>query len=699
MAIFGISLQRLPMPSASAAIPILVLLVLVMMLVPLPPFLLDILFTFNIAVSIMVLILAINIKSFKDFVAFPTVLLLTTLLRLSLNVASTRVVLIEGHTGPGAAGKVIEAFGQFLIGGNFAVGIVIFIVITIINFVVITKGSGRVAEVSARFALDSMPGKQMAIDADLNAGIIKQDEARERRNDVAQEADFYGSMDGASKFVRGDAVAGIMILVINLIGGIIVGVLQYNLDFSSAFKTYAALSIGDGLVAQVPALIISTAAGILVTRVATEDTFSEQVGKQFGANSTGLAVAAVILGVLGVVPGMPHTVFIAFAIIFAVLAWLIKTKIAKKAATAAAVAATPTLREELDWKDVPVIEPLCLELPYRLITLVEKGDDSDLIKRIRAIRRKFIGDVGYLTPSVHIRDNLQLQAETYRFLLYGAEIGRGQCLPDKLLAIQPAGAEDIGGIKVTDPTFGMPAIWINRTQRDEAITKGYTVVEPAVVLATHLDHLVHKHAHELLGRQETQDLLEHFKASYPKLVEDVVPKIVTVANLQRLLQLLLEEGVPIKDLRTILEVGGEVAVKLPEPQDMLQHVRFALRRTIVQETFGDSNNYSVLGIQPEFERLIEQAIGNNSVAPDGVIEPGLARLFGEEVIRGVDSLESLNLPPVIVCSTRCRLTFSRLAKRVRPQVIVLGMGELPPTSNLSYHQVLCSQAASNSNRG
>jgi len=693
MALSDLSLKRIPVPSAAAGIPILVLLVLVMMLLPLPSFVLDVFFTLNIAIAIIVLISAINIKSFKDFVAFPTVLLLTTLLRLSLNVASTRVVLVRGHEGPGAAGQVIEAFGHFLIGDNFTVGIVIFIVITIINFVVITKGSGRVAEVSARFALDSMPGKQMAIDADLNAGIIKQEDARTRRADVAQEADFYGSMDGASKFVRGDAVAAIMILIINLIGGIMVGVIQYNLDFVSAFKTFATLSIGDGLVAQIPALIISTAAGILVTRVSTEDIFSDQVAKQFGSNSVGLALAAGILGFLGLVPGMPHIAFIGFAILFGGLAWLIRSKVKKDAARAAAVSsAVPSKSEELSWTDVPVIEPLCLELPYRLISLVEKGDDSDLIKRIRAIRRKFIGDIGYLTPSVHIRDNLQLQAETYRFLLYGAEIGRGQCLPDRLLAIQPSGAEEIAGIKVTDPTFGMPAVWINRNLRDEAIAKGYTVVEPAVVLATHLDHLVHQHANELLGRQETQDLLDHFKQNYPKLVEDVIPKVVTVANFQRLLQLLLEEGVPIKDLRTILEVAGEVAPKTPDPLDMLQPVRYALRRMIIQDTFKDSNDFKVLGIQPEFERLIEQAIGNNAIAPDGVIEPALARMFGEEVIRGIDSLEAENLPPVLVCSPRCRLTFSKIARRVRPQAIVLGMNELPPTANLTYHEVLCKQA-------
>ena len=695
MKILGFDTTRLPSPSAQGAIPILVLLVLIMMLVPLPAMILDILFTFNIALSIIVLFTAINIKTFKDFVAFPTVLLLTTLLRLSLNVASTRIVLLEGHKGTDAAGKVIEAFGVFLIGGNFAVGIVIFIVITIINFVVITKGSGRVAEVSARFALDSMPGKQMAIDADLNAGLIQQAEAKSRRADVAQEADFFGSMDGASKFVRGDAMAGIMILVINLIGGVLIGVLQHNMDFGKALATFAALTIGDGLVAQIPALIISTAAGILVTRVATEDDFSGQVSKQFEANSNALGVVAAVLGILGVLPGMPHAIFLSFAVLFGGLAFLAHQKIKREAAAAKTAAAIPDTNQELEWKDVPIVEPLCLELAYRLIPLVDKGNESDLIKRIKAIRRKFITEIGFLIPSVHIRDNLQLSAETYRVLLYGAEIGRGQCLPDRQLAIQQTTGETIPGIEVKDPTFGMPAVWIERRFRDEAIAKGYTVVEPAVVITTHLDHLIHQHAAELLGRQETQDLLDHVKVNYPKLVEEVVPKVVPLATLQRLLQLLLEEDVPIKDLRTILEVASEWAPKMNDPLEILPHIRFALRRTIIQESLGDGANYQVLGIQPEFERLIEQAIGSGAIAPDGLIEPSLARMFGEEVISGIGEMENQNLPPVIVTGTRTRMTLSRIARRVCPQATVLAMGELPPTSNLAFFKVLCSQTGKN----
>ena len=693
MKILGFDTSKLPTPTGQGAVPVFVLLVLVMMLVPLPPFLLDTLFTFNIAVSIIVLVSAINIKSFKDFIAFPTILLLTTLLRLSLNVASTRIVLLDGYKGTDAAGKVIEAFGVFLIGGNFAVGIVIFAVITIINFVVITKGAGRVAEVSARFALDSMPGKQMAIDADLNAGLIQQEEAQKRRAEVGQEADFFGSMDGASKFVRGDAVAGILILVINLIGGLLIGVLQHDMGFVKALSTYASLTIGDGLVAQIPALIISTAAGILVTRVSTDENFSGQMSKQFRANANALSVVAGVMVILGIIPGMPHFIFLSFAVVFGLLAYFQHKNTIKKTAQDQIDAAIAPEKEELAWKDVPIIEPLSLELAYRLIVLVDRGDESDLIKRIKAIRKKFINEVGFLTPSVHIRDNLQLPAENYRVLLYGAEIGRGQCLPDKLLAIQPEGAAGIPGIQVKDPTFGMPAIWIDRGVRDDAISKGYTVVEPAVVMATHLDHLIRLHASDLLGRQETQDLLDHFKVSYPKLIDDVIPKVISVSQLQRILQLLLDERVPIKDLRTILEVASENAAKFPDPLDMLTHIRYALRRTIVQETFGDDNNYKVLGVQPEFERLIEQSIGNAAIASDGLIEPSLAKLFGQEVIDGIAEMENNNLPPVIVSGSRTRLTFSRIARRVCPQAIVIALNELPPTSNLTFQRVLCAQAS------
>ena len=680
-------------PTAQAAVPVMVLLILVMMLVPLPPLLLDMLFTLNIGMAIMVLIAALNIKNFKDFVSFPTLLLVTTLMRLSLNVASSRIVLLEGHSGTDAAGKVIEAFGKFLIGGNFTVGVVIFILITIINFVVITKGSGRVAEVSARFALDSMPGKQMAIDADLNAGLIKQEEAKQRRAEVAQEADFFGSMDGASKFVRGDAIAGILILIINLVGGLIIGMITHNLSFSKALTLYGTLTIGDGLVAQVPALIISTAAGILVTRVATEDDFSEQLSKQMNSNQSALLIAGGVLGLLGLLPGMPHFTFVAFAALFIGLAYLIRRKAANAAKQTAVQTKSDAGRQELGWTDVPVVEPLCLELPYRLIPMVDKGEDSDLIKRIRAIRRKFINDMGFLTPSVHIRDNLQLPAETYRFLVYGGEVGRGQCLPDRLLAIAPEGQEPMPGLQVRDPSFGMPATWIDVKSRELAISRGHTVVEPAVVMATHLDTLIHRHANELLGRQETQELVDHFKGSFPKLVEDVIPKVVPLALLQRLLQLLLEEGISVKDLRSIIEVAAEHAPKTPDALDILPMVRQALRRSIVQNALGSTLEARVLGVQPEFERLIEQAIGTAAVAPDGVIEPSLMRLLVTEISTHVDAMEAKNLPPVIVCNPRTRLTFARIVKKIRSQAHVLAMTELPLETQLTFEKFIWYQSS------
>lgn len=682
--------------SPQTAVPILVLAVLLMMLLPLPPIVLDLLFTLNIAISVLVLVAALNIKSFKDFIAFPTILLITTLLRLSLNVASTRVILLDGHTGGDAAGKIIEAFGQFLTGGNFAVGIVVFIVITIINFVVITKGSTRVAEVSARFVLDALPGKQMAIDADLNAGIIKQDDARVRRVEVAQEADFYGSMDGASKFVRGDAIAGILILIVNLIGGVTVGVLVHDLGFGQALTTYGELTIGDGLVAQIPALVISTAAGILVTRVATDDVFADQVSNQLASNRNSLVIVSAILLVLAVTPGIPALTFTLFSILFGALAFLVHTRTERQKANLMAVAARTPETDELDWADVPVIEPLRLELGYRLIPIVDKGENSDLIKRLRAIRRKFINDMGFLAPSVHIRDNLRLPPEMYRFLIYGGEVGRAQCLPDKLLAISPDGAPTIPGVSVSDPSFGMPATWIDRNLRDVAIQNGCTVIEPAVVISTHLETLVHRHAGDLIGRQETQNLLDNLKKVFPKLVEDAVPKIVSVALLERLLQLLVEEMVPIKDLRTILEVSSEHAPKQSDPLEILPMVRFGLRRTIFTKIFEGSDDIKVIGLQPEFEQLMEQAAGNSALAPDGMVEPSLMALLIQETAKHVDLMESNNKTPVLVTTPRIRLTVSRIARRVRPQLHVLSVAELPPEISLSFEYVMCSQTSRSS---
>jgi len=681
---------RLSAPSTTAVAPILVMAVLGMMLLPLPPLALDALFTFNIGVSMLVLLLAMNMRSFKDFVAFPSVLLLTTLLRLSLNVASTRVVLMDGHTGTDAAGHVIEAFAEVLIGGNFAVGLVVFVILTVINFVVITKGAGRVAEVAARFALDAMPGKQMAIDADLNTGAIREEEARKRRSEVSQEADFFGSMDGASKFVRGDAIVGILILLINLLAGVAVGTLQHGLGFSEALQTYSTLAVGDGLVAQVPALIISTAAGIVVTRVSTDDDFSAQLGQQLASGGGSFYMVGAILALLGLIPGMPHLAFLTFAGLFGGVGWAITRRQTRTTQAAKLAATQPARSGEVNWADVPLIEPLCLELPYRLISLVDAGDDSDLIKRIRAIRKKFVGEVGFLIPSVHIRDNLQLPPEVYRFMLYGAEIARGQVLPDRLLAIDPPGDHTaIEGVSVRDPSYGMPATWITRDRRSAALAAGYTVVEPPVVITTHLDQLIAQYAHELLGRQETHELIEHCKTRFPKLVEETIPKLVQPAQLQSVLRLLLEEGVTVRDLRTILEVCADRLVGNSKPVDVVAPLRMALRRQIVQDVFGEVTAYRVAGLHPDFERLIEQAIGNEAVAPDGAVEPNLARRFIEESAAAFDELEALGQPPVLVCGQHARLTLARLAHRVRPQAVVLAMSELPSSASIDFQRVIC----------
>ena len=549
--------------------PILIVMILSMMVLPLPPFLLDILFTFNIALAIMVLLVAMNTTRPLDFAVFPTVLLISTLLRLSLNVASTRVVLLHGHTGPAAAGKVIESFGHFLVGGNYAVGIVVFVILVVINFVVITKGAGRIAEVGARFTLDAMPGKQMAIDADLNAGLIGEDVARKRRAEVAQEADFYGAMDGASKFVRGDAVAGIIIMLINVIGGLVIGVLQHDLDLATAAQNYTLLTIGDGLVAQIPALVISTAAGIVVSRVSSEDNIGQQLAKQLISSPQVLILTAAIIGMLGVIPGMPH---FAFLLLAGALGWfafyLLKTtKLAedKAAEVANPVLAQSTEAPEASWEDVAQVDVLGLEVGYRLISLVDKTQDGDLLRRIKGIRKKFTQDMGFLPPAVHIRDNLELRPNGYRITLKGAEIGSGEAYPNMFLAINPGSVSGtLPGTPTKDPAFGLPAVWVDAAVREQAQVMGYTVVDAGTVVATHMSHLIHTHAAELLGRQELQQLLDHLGKIAPKLTEDLIPKLLSLSTVQKVMQNLLDEGMHIRDMRTILETLAEHA---PQTQD------------------------------------------------------------------------------------------------------------------------------------
>lgn len=672
--------------------PLLIIVILSMMVLPLPPFALDIFFTFNIAISIMVLLVALYTMKPLDFSVFPTVLLVTTLLRLSLNVASTRVVLLEGHAGADAAGKVIEAFGHFLVGGNYAVGIIVFIILTVINFVVITKGAGRIAEVSARFTLDAMPGKQMAIDADLNAGLIGEDEARKRRATIAQEAEFFGSMDGASKFVRGDAIAGILILLINVLGGLIVGILQHDMDAGLAAKTYTLLTIGDGLVAQIPALIISTAAGLVVTRVNDDSNrdIGQQVAGQMFGNPMVLTLTASILAALGMIPGMPNFVFLLLAAIIGGLAfWMTSKRKAAAAAREAAPAEVPaSATEQVDasWADVAPVDVLGLEVGYRLIPLVDRGQDGDLLRRIRGLRKKFAQEVGFLAAPVHIRDNLELKPNGYRLTLKGVEIGAGEAYPGMFLAINPGRVSGtLPGTPTQDPAFGLPAVWIDAGLREQAHVLGYTVVDASTVVATHLNHIILSHAAELLGRQEAQALLDHLSKEFPKLVEDLVPKQLSLSVLQRVLQNMLEEGVNIRDMRTIIETLAEHAPRTQDPIELTSQVRLALGRAIVQQLFPGSGDMQVMALEPGLERILGQALQGGEGSG---IEPGLADVLLRETATAAAKQEDVGLPAVLLVPANLRWLLSRFLRRSVPGLKVIANGEVPDSRTIKVTTII-----------
>lgn len=678
--------------------PILIVMVLGMMVLPLPPFLLDLLFTFNIALAIMVLLVAMFTTKALDFASFPSVLLFATLLRLSLNVASTRVVLLHGHTGPDAAGKVIEAFGHFLVGGNFAVGVVVFIILVLINFMVITKGAGRIAEVGARFTLDAMPGKQMAIDADLNAGLIAEDEARKRRKDVAQEAEFYGSMDGASKFVRGDAVAGLLIMVIGLVGGLIVGVVQHGLPIGEAARTYTLLTIGDGLVAQIPALVISTAAGVVVSRVANDQDIGQQMAGQLFSNPAVLFITAGVLTLMGLIPGMPHTAFLLLGAILGAAGWSMQKRRDQEAAAKVAEVPVPS-REvadaaaaEASWDDVAMVDALGLEVGYRLIPLVDHTQGGELLHRIRSLRKKFAQDVGFLPPVVHIRDNLELKPNDYRVLLSGVEIGRGEAVPGQWLAIDPGGVTaPLQGTATTDPAFGLPAIWIDASKRDQAQVAGYTVVDTGTVIATHLNHLMHRHGAELLGRQEVQQLLDRIAREAPKLVEDLVPKTVTLSVLQKLLQGLLLEDVPIRDMRTIIDVVSEHAPRMvaaqpgigADPQELVAMVRRALGRAITQQYYPGEGELRVIGLDANLERVLTQALNTS-----GALEPGLADTVVAEAAAAVSRQEMAGDPPVLLVQQPLRAPLSRFLRHHLPQLAVMAATEVPDDRSVRFTSIV-----------
>ncbi|MBT2300467.1 flagellar biosynthesis protein FlhA [Variovorax paradoxus] len=663
--------------------PILIIMILSMMVLPLPPFLLDLLFTFNIAMSVMVLLVSMYTMKALDFAAFPAVLLFSTLLRLSLNVASTRVVLMQGHTGTDAAGKVIEAFGHFLVGGNFAVGVMVFIILVLINFMVITKGAGRIAEVGARFMLDAMPGKQMAIDADLNAGLIGEDVARKRRTEVAQEADFYGSMDGASKFVRGDAVAGLLIMVINIIGGLVVGMVQHGLDFGTAGKTYTLLAIGDGLVAQIPALVISTAAGVIVSRVTTDEDVGRQLTGQLFSNPQVLFLTAAIIGLMGMIPGMPN---VAFLLIAGGLVWLGRRlllrgpqKAAEQAAAAAQAATVPAAESaEATWDDVALVDPLGMEVGYRLIPLVDQSQNGELLGRIKSIRKKIAQELGFLVPVVHIRDNLEIQPNTYIISLKGVEIGRGEAFPSQWMAINPGQVTGtLPGTPTHDPAFGLPAVWIDASQRQQAQVFGYTVVDACTVMATHLNHLIQTHAAELLGRQEVQQLLDQVGKTAPKLTEDLVPKVLSLSALHKVLQNLLEEEVPIRDMRTILDVMAEHAPTVKDATELTTLTRLALGRAIVQQLFPGDSEMQVIGLDGTLDGVLQQALASNSG-----IEPGLADSLLTQAQAAIVRQEQMGLAPVLVVQHALRVLLSRFLRRSLPQLKVLSHAEIPDSRRI-----------------
>jgi len=685
--------------SKSLAAPILIIMLLAMMVLPLPAFALDLFFSFNIALSIIVLLTALYTVKPLDFMAFPTVLLVSTMLRLALNVASTRVVLTEGHTGAGAAGKVIEAFGHFLIGGNYTVGIVVFIILTIINFTVVTKGAGRIAEVGARFALDAMPGKQMAIDADLNAGLIGEAEARKRRSEVSMEAEFYGAMDGASKYVRGDAIAGILVTVINIVGGLLVGLIQHDLAFGEALKVYTLLAIGDGLVAQIPSLVISIAAGIVVSRVASEQDIGTQVISQLFAKPQVLYVTAGIIGGMGLIPGMPNLVFLLLAGVLGGAGYLMDKRAkalaggaggaapgtpaaeAAAAAAAGAAAASPE-QEEASWQDILPVDTLGLEVGYRLIPLVDKTQGGELLKRIKGIRKKFAQEVGFLAPPVHIRDNLELKPSAYRIALKGVEVGAGEAFNGQFLAINPGMASGtLPGLVTEDPAFGLPAIWIDAGLRDQAQTMGYTVVDAGTVVATHLNHLITTHASELLGRAEVQALLDHLGKESPKLVEDLVPKMLSLSTLQKVLQNLLAEGVHIRDMRSIIETLAEHTVHTQDPNELTALVRISLGRAIVQQLFPAGGELSVMTLDNRLERLLMQALAASG--PEGAgIEPGLADTIAQQAQAAAAQQEALGLTPVLLVPGPLRTLLSRFLRRALPQLKVLSHAEIPETKTI-----------------
>jgi flagellar biosynthesis protein FlhA len=683
------SIPSRTLPAVGA--PILVLATLGMIVLPMPPFLLDLFFTFNIALSMVVLLVTVYTRRPLDFAAFPTVLLVATLLRLALNVASTRVVLLYGHEGGDAAGNVIEAFGNVVIGGNYAVGLVVFLILMIINFMVVTKGAGRISEVSARFTLDALPGKQMAIDADLNAGLIDQDQARTRRFEVTKEADFYGSMDGASKFVKGDAIAGILILFINIVGGLSIGMGQFDLQFSNAIQIYTLLTIGDGLVAQIPSLLLSISAAIMVTRQNTDEDMGQQVIFQLFDNPKALTITAGILGVMGIVPGMPHLAFLFLAAVAGGSAYLLDKK-RKKAAEKPNV---PEVKEgeapaqkELSWDDVQPVDIIGLEVGYRLIPMVDREQGGELLERVKGVRKKLSQDFGFLVPAVHIRDNLELTPNSYRITLMGVAVGEAEIRPDQELAINPGQVYGmVDGEPTVDPAFGLEAVWIKEDQREHAQALGYTVVDSATVLATHLSQLLTNNAAQLIGYEEVQNLLEMLGRSAPKLVENFVPDQLSLGVVVKVLQNLLNEAIPIRDIRTIVQTLSEYASKSQEPDILTAAVRISLKRLIVQEINGIEPELPVITLIPELEQILHQTMQASGGESTG-IEPGLAERLQSSLTQATQEQELKGEPAVLLTSGVLRTTLAKFVKNTIPNLRVLSYQEIPDEKQIRIVQAV-----------
>ncbi|QRV25787.1 flagellar biosynthesis protein FlhA [Marinomonas foliarum] len=687
--------------SGNLGIPILLLSLLAMMILPIPAFLLDVLFTFNIALAIVVLLVAIYSMRPLDFAVFPTVLLVSTLMRLALNVASTRVVLLNGHEGGDAAGKVIQAFGEVVIGGNYVVGFVVFAILMIINFAVVTKGAGRISEVSARFTLDAMPGKQMAIDADLNAGMIDADQAKQRRTEIASEAEFYGSMDGASKFVKGDAIAGLLILGINIIGGLSIGMAQHDLSFTQAIERYSLLTIGDGLVAQLPSLMLSTAAAIMVTRVNETGDMGSQIVRQMFGSSKALYVAAGVMTIMGVVPGMPHFSFLSLAACLGGLAYFLEFRKkqkpkqgAKNATKTPAEGSAPAEVRDLSWDDVAPVDMLGLEVGYRLIPLVDKTQGGELLARIKGVRRKLSQDLGFLVPSVHIRDNLDLMPNAYRVTLMGVSLAEAEVHPDKDLAIDPGQVfGSIDGIAGKDPSFGLDAVWIDPKKRDQAQTYGYTVVDVSTVVATHINQIMHKHAYELIGHDEVQQLLSLLKQYNPKLAEELVPNTVPLSVLLKVLQNLLIEGVPLRDMRTIAESIMGVQPKTQDPMILTAAVRTSLSRLIIQTLADGVDEIPVLTLEPQLEKMLMQTVQQSQQSGIKneealILEPQMAEQLQTSLRQSAEQQEAMGNTPILIVSAPIRPMLARFMRYGMVNMSVLSYQEVPDHKRITVVGVI-----------